>query len=203
MTSLRTMFALGCVVVSLSCGGQGARQQADGGGESEDVSDSGTAGPKTVFITRAELTGALGGLAGADTHCANAASAAGRSGRWRAYVASETASAGSRIADVGPWHQRFADGHTALTFASKAAFLTGPAVALTVDEAGLDLGSVETWTGTLADGTFDYGSTCLDFTTAGAIFGADVGAPSHLDATWHSAGAITCDHTRHLICFEQ
>ncbi|MEO9614729.1 MAG: hypothetical protein ABJG86_21130 [Nitratireductor sp.] len=51
----------------------------------------------------------LGGLAGADAHCASLAAAAGATGKtWRAYLSTDTENARDRIG-AGPWHNAKGD----------------------------------------------------------------------------------------------
>ncbi len=51
----------------------------------------------------------LGGLAGADAHCASLAEAAGATGKtWRAYLSTDTENARDRIG-AGPWHNAKGD----------------------------------------------------------------------------------------------
>lgn len=184
-------------------GGGAGGGAAGGGGGGGGGAGGGSAGPKTVFITRADYTGSLGGLTGADTLCGTVASAAGRAGTWRAYVASDTVAPASRFTGVGPWHQRLADAGTELVFASKAGLATGPMTALKVDEAGAPVGAADSWTGTQPDGTPDVGFTCRGFTSASSADQADVGTAGQTDTGWHHNGGAACDQRRHLICFEQ
>jgi hypothetical protein len=183
-------------------GGTGGGTGGSGGGTGGGTG-GGATGPKTVFITRADFTGALGGLTGADGLCVSAATAAGRPGAWRAYVASDTATAVSRIAAVGPWRQRFLDGGSEVVFASTAEFATGPLVGLTVDETGAPVGDVNSWTGTNPDGTADVGYNCQSFTSASNAVSADYGASGQTGAAWHHNGGGSCDQRHHLICFQQ
>ncbi len=184
-------------------GGAGGGAGGGSGGGTGGGTGGGVAGPKTVFITKSDFTGNLGGLAGADGLCTTAATTAGRTGTWKAYVSSDTVSAPSRITDVGPWVQRYADGGTPPTFANKAAFNNGPAVGLKVDETGATLATVDSWTGSLPDGTPDVGVTCTGFTSALATLNADVGTSGTTNTDWQHNGGTTCDKRRHLICFEQ
>src|SRR5688500_11081502 len=93
----------------------GAQAPAPGGGQGRGGGRGGPAGPISFFITSAgKGDGAnLGGLAGADAHCAQLATAAGIpavAGRtWRAYL-SATAAAGQPAVNArdrigaGPWY---------------------------------------------------------------------------------------------------
>jgi hypothetical protein len=123
----------------------------------------------------------LGGLEGADAHCAALAEAAGVSGKsWAAYLSTSTVDAKDRIG-AGPWHnakgEKIADDvaslHSDANMISKA---TG------LDEKGMPVnGRGDTpnrhdiLTGSKPDGTRIADQTCGDWTLDGAEGAAMVG----------------------------
>lgn len=122
----------------------------------------------------------LGGLDGADAHCASLAEAAGVTGKtWRAYLSTDTVDARDRIG-AGPWHNARGD-----KIADDVATLHSDANGIT-KETGLDeTGAVvqgrgddpnrhDILTGTMADGTAAP-ETCGNWTSSGAEGAAMVG----------------------------
>jgi hypothetical protein len=174
---------------------------------------------KHVFVTSKAFNGDLktagngaDGLQGADKLCASAATAAGLSGTWKAYVSGTvngaTSNAPDRIADVGPWY--LLDG--TLAVATKAQLSAAISHAIGVDELG-STGPGAVWTGTRL-GT--YTQACENpggDSWASADQGAQGTGGSALDATEWSAGtstlgapnalAMCSDGSLHLYCFEQ
>ncbi|MDP2274584.1 MAG: hypothetical protein Q8K32_27835 [Archangium sp.] len=158
---------------------------------------------KRVFITRQRFNGNLGGLAGGDTKCAAAATAAGLNGTWKAWLSTTTVNAIDRLVDVGAW----VDTQGATAFASKSALTTGPANSLWYDEAGGFLSSDNIWTATNSSGTYQWGVVmappCDEWTSASMQSGARVGQVGRTGPEWTSYSGTTCDQTAHLLCFEQ
>jgi len=137
----------------------------------------------SFFITSVGTgTGAdLGGLEGADAHCASLAEAAGATGKtWRAYLSTATVDARNRIG-AGPWFN--AEG---VKIADDVASLHSEANAIS-KENGLDEngnavnGRGDTpnkhdiLTGTMVDGTKAADQTCGDWTMSGAEGSAMLG----------------------------
>jgi hypothetical protein len=137
----------------------------------------------SLFITSAGLgKGAnLGGLDGADAHCASLAEAAGVTGKtWRAYLSTATVDAKDRIG-TGPWYnakgEKIADDVASLhSDANKIDKQTG----LTekgepVPGRGDTPNQHDILTGTNADGTKIADQTCGDWTLDGTEGAAMVG----------------------------
>lgn len=122
----------------------------------------------------------LGGLAGADAHCAQLAEAAGVTGKtWRAYLSASDTDARDRIG-AGPWHNAKGE-----KIADDVASLHGEANNLTKQTAISEKGEVingrgdtpnrhDILTGTMPDGTKS-DQTCGDWTMSGAEGAAIVG----------------------------
>lgn len=122
----------------------------------------------------------LGGLAGADAHCAQLAEAAGVTGKtWRAYLSASDTDAKDRIG-AGPWYNAKGE-----KIADDVASLHGEANSLTKQTALSEKGEVingrgdtpnrhDILTGTMPDGTKS-DQTCGDWTMSGAEGAAIVG----------------------------
>lgn len=139
-----------------------------------------TAADMSFFVTSAGPgKGAdLGGLAGADAHCAKLASAAGAGGKaWRAYLSADAAdgkpavNARDRIGN-GPWKNA-----KGVVIASSVADLHGAANKLTKDTALSEKGEVikgrgdtpnrhDILTGSDANGMLVAGKTCSNWTSS-------------------------------------
>jgi hypothetical protein len=123
-------------------------------GSAPALSGHGQSGHREAFLTSANVTGNLGGIAGADAMCQSAAAAAHlhQPDSFKALITS--AALGSNITDRfqfdGPWHRL--DG---LVFAHSKAELTGGAVTLplNVTETGTYSGIAVALTGARPDGT--------------------------------------------------
>ena len=141
----------------------------------------------SFFVTSAGpgKGGDLGGLAGADAHCAALAEAAGVTGRtWAAYLSTSEVDARDRIGD-GPWHNARGE-----LIAESVAALHGDgnaiAKATALDETGAVVNGRgdqpnrhDILTGSLPDGTAAP-ETCEEWTSAGAETAGIVG---HHDRT--------------------
>jgi hypothetical protein len=135
----------------------------------------------SFFITSTNMGGGdLGGLSGADNHCAELAKSAGTNGKtWKAYLSTSSVDARDRIG-AGPWHNANGD-LVALSLTdlhySNMSFLKATALnesGEVVNGATDDLNQHDILTGTNADGTGS-GLTCEDWTSASASEQATVG----------------------------
>lgn len=123
----------------------------------------------------------LGGLAGADAHCASLAEAAGATGKtWHAYLSTGDTDARDRIGS-GPWFNAKGE-----KIADDVASLHGDANAITKETALDEKGNVvngrgdepnrhDILTGSMPDGTKAADQTCGDWTMSGAEGAAMVG----------------------------
>jgi len=123
----------------------------------------------------------LGGLEGADAHCAQLAEAAGATGKtWRAYLSTDKVNAKDRIGS-GPWFnakgQKIADDvaslHSDANNITKETGLTETGEV--VKGRGDQPNEHDILTGTKADGTVDGTNTCSNWTTSGAEGAAMLG----------------------------
>ena len=145
----------------------GPSSDAREAGDAAPATDSGTAtldagsdaaieaGPSApaarIFATKEKFQGgAFGGIAGADAKCAEIATKKSLAGVYRAWMATESTSAISRIQGAGPWHRLVDD---KLVFQNKAALQGVPLDAVLYDEDGNSVaGDANVWTGTLVGG---------------------------------------------------
>ena len=157
-----------------------------------------SSGTKHVFVTRTQYTGALGGLAGADSRCQISADAAGLGGSWKAWLSDSSLAAPSRITGGGPWRLVGSD---QLVFASAASLRGYPSNPLDRDEYGKQTTN-GIWTGTLDQG-FAASDTCADWTEGDWNAHGVSGFPQ-MPSEWTSDGATYgCDIENALLCIEQ
>ncbi len=129
----------------------------------------------TFFVTSAGAgDGAnLGGLEGADAHCAKLAEAAGSTGKsWKAYLSAEGVNARDRIG-AGPW-QNFKGDVIATDVANLHSDANNLIKATALSETGAEIkgrgdepNQHDVLTGSNADGTLAAGQTCGDWTLNG------------------------------------
>ena len=163
---------------------------------------------RKVFLTSATFTGKLGGLAGADAICFNAAqqvpSLKGRI--FRAWLSDTTKSASDPTRTTqGTREYLRTDGSI---FAQSYFDMTDGTIAkpLNFDEQGnnlsgaaLELGA---WTGTDFDGSYNL-SSCNNWTSEASTDNGSVGDSQATDSTWTAfSTATSCNARRHLYCIE-
>lgn len=191
------------------------------------VADTLPAGARVVFVTSGLFDGNLGGLAGADAKCQNAAAGANLTGTFKAWLSDlndlpnstprPTINAIDRINSAGPWYLLCRDAQKKLikAFNNKAQLASTPLARLDCTE----LGAPQTttiagvWTGTqtggtaqnLQDSSGDANSNCAGwrdnasgFSLAQGVFGS-LNPPT---AQWTSVGNISCQNQMHLYCLQ-
>ncbi|MHB8877949.1 MAG: hypothetical protein ACYC8T_30000 [Myxococcaceae bacterium] len=158
------------------------------------------AGSKRLFVTQGVFPGNLGGLIGGDAKCNAAAQAAGKGGNWKAWLSTLTNAPSTRMAEVGPWYQQFADGGVQLTFANVANLGTTPWTPVVVDEWGSNR-SATFWTGAI-DGNTPGGRTCVDFTSSDPGLTTAIGVTG-VTSKWTNSQWLSCSTPRAILCFEQ
>lgn len=155
---------------------------------------------RRMFVTSTRIAGNFGSLAAADSFCTTAAQAANRTGTWKAFVSASGVPAPSRMTNVGPWVQQFADGGTTYTFRNRFNLMTTPIAPITVDEQGRTFSTaVGYWTGTGSGGLVD--ATCYSWTST--AYAATYGVTGSLTTTWTNSSIANCDSTARLLCLEQ
>ena len=167
--------------------------------------------PKRVFVTTAMFTGAqIGGLAGADAKCMQAAMAAGLTGTYKAWLSDLTGSPSTRFTRslLAPYVRtdgfQLASNWDDLTDGT----LSGPINRSANNQpapggAACDTNPVWVWTNTEPNGTSGGdASSCANWTstTGGSRWGRNTNA----DTIWTSACfGSTCANTAPIYCFEQ
>jgi hypothetical protein len=158
-----------------------------------------------VFVTSERFDGDLGGLAGADTICTNAALAADPplSGTWTAWLSTSAVNAEGRITDTDGFYQLLDGTNIA---GRKTDLLDGRLDApINLDENtdGVVFGPESgVWTATANNGIYAPGS-CQDWSTNVGTQDARVGDATIIDGGWTNLGDTgdTCNLLNRLYCF--
>lgn len=186
-----TLQAVGCTALTaaaVACGGgDGPVDGADGGLDR-----------KLLFVTSETFKGDLGGVAGADAKCDDAARAAGLGGAWRAWISVPDDDAIDRIEDVGPWY--LPDGDT-MVFADRAQLATTPSAPLDQTELGDTVTPMAVWTGTNVGGTSG-SSDCAAWTVPIANTGI-VGRTDSTSSEWTDDVVNGCIVSIPIYCLGQ
>jgi hypothetical protein len=184
-------------------------------GASKGACSCGSGGPCFAFVTAATFTGsALQGLAGADTACQSAASAAGLPGTYMAWLSANGSTPTTRFtnkSNAGPYVRVLAPVNgggpgvgplVADSFAEMLACAGGICQASPISdtERGQSAPGIPVWTGTKADGS-GASDTCLGW-TSNAVFGL-VGNQRQADQKWTDDGTNACNEARPIYCFQQ
>ncbi|MBL8740184.1 MAG: hypothetical protein JNK04_03790 [Myxococcales bacterium] len=175
----------------------------------------GTSPDMSFFVTSKgtyDLGGNLGGLAGADSFCAELAAEAGVSGKtWRAYLSAGATAARDRIGD-GPWLNARGDAIVSASCSDCVADLHANGIA--PERVLTEIGTQIDWanahdilTGSSAAGT-PTGSDCSGWTSNDESQQATVGHSNEAN-NWASAHTTGCDRVGmqctagqgHLYCF--
>lgn len=150
-----------------------------------------------AFVSSSVVSGALGGVAGADQKCNALAIAAGLKGTYRAWISVAGTNAADRIKSNGPWY--LVGGQLVAT--TKAELVGGNLKhGIDHDEKNVRAPAAEdrVWTGTAPDGTFN-GPECGVWSGAGQ---ARVGEAEFNDARWTSSTVEVCGQVNRVYCFE-
>jgi hypothetical protein len=154
---------------------------------------------RLTFVSQGTFTPG-GGLAAADTLCANEASSAGLAGTYRAFPATATATAASRFSPAGADYVRI-DGQPV---ASASTLFAGGNLAGGVwQQASGTYINTSAWTGATTPGAIGAGATtCASWTsTAGT---ATTGLSGVADSGFWNFAALSCSSTGiHVYCLQQ
>jgi hypothetical protein len=163
-----------------------------------------------VFLTGSAFTAQqVGGLAGADALCQQAATAVGRGlpRVWRAWLSDGSVAARERIEDCSPWY--IDNGSVSAPFTDVAVptfeHLIDPALPLLRRLHRTENGLIQqtpAWTGTKLDGTAAT-DHCKGWTASSAGERGLTGDPTELGPAWTDIGLSACNIPLHLYCFEQ
>lgn len=176
---------------------------ADAGGAGTPVDaatpDAGPKGPLKAFVSSTLTTGNIGGVAGADTLCNNAAKAAGLPGTYTAWLSTTTVNAIDRIKANGPW-QLVNGTEIAKT---KADLVKGSLPQrFDKDEKGNTPPAAEdrVWTATGPNGTFS-GADCNAWGGTGGK--GLVGEAEQTDGDWTALTQEDCTEVNRVYCLQQ
>jgi hypothetical protein len=168
----------------------------DGGGTDVPVANY-------AFVSPVPVSGALGGLDGADALCGGWAEAAGIGGRYRAILSVAGADASERLAGARGWIRP--DGRPVADEGTEPFGPGGLLAPLRIDPQGNDLGNVGAWSASGNDGRYN---TIGGGTDCGGWNSADPGAEAwygfaDTTAEWlDRGGRSSCDSSLHLYCFQ-
>jgi hypothetical protein len=178
-------------VETAGAGGFGGPTNAGGSSGQGGAGGQSTAAVLRVFVTSNRYPGNIGGVTQGDAICTLAAEAGNKGGTWKAFLASSTEDAVSRMADVGPWYQERLIGFAPVkTFNNRANLTTTALAALRYDEQGRDLVSPLFWTGNRTS------LNCMSWSSTSGY--ARTGNDDSLDLTdWSCTGRAS------LLCVEQ
>lgn len=155
----------------------------------------------SIFVTNGTWNGNLGGLSGADTLCATAASEGGRSGTWKALISDGTTAAKNHITMTGSIYNfddvKVANDNNAFwagTFTGTVAF----------SEYSNSIGFDYVYTGTSASGNNIANRHCNAWTDGTNSYNGEAGL-----STNHTVGQgidytnLTCNTAKHIYCISQ
>jgi hypothetical protein len=159
-----------------------------------------------VFVTSDQFRGNFPGgvgLDGADASCTLAATNAGLSGNWTAWLSDSTTDAADRILDSASGYQLLDGTVIANNLADLVDGTLAHAIDMDEDLTTISDASDETWTATDPDGTRSGGGTCANWTSIDVGDVAQIGLATAMDADWTDVNNIvdTCDTFNRLYCF--
>ncbi len=180
-------------------------------------------GSKAIFMTSGAYSGNLGGLSGADEKCQAAATSAGRTGTYKAWLSNFDSdlttgtvlvniSAYSRITGDGPWYLTCRDVRKKVikAFANRSSLQGSPLDFINCDENGMVRsagGEVYVWTGTETGGGPEKKprttANCSGWTSTGGGFTGLAGENSSMLSHWTQFLEHECAQTGRLYCLEQ
>lgn len=171
-------------------------------------SDGVGSGDHRIFITSSFYTGNLGGLAGADEKCQEAADDAGLTRTYQAILSTEAtdSSANARLSISGDIYVVDSSEEKALIIASGSSIWDTDSESLlgqiNIDERG-DTVSATPWTGTDSEGGVVPSGHCVAWSSSSNSFTGETGSTDHLDDRWLESGEIACDNSHPIFCISQ
>jgi hypothetical protein len=212
--------------VDLVPGTSGSNGTSGGNGTSgtNGGGDSGTDAPASVgcngaldceryvFVTHAAYTGALGGLAGADQKCTDAARAttllAGRT--FVAWLSDTHTGAVSRVAAGTKAYKRTDGAVIATSFTELTDAALGQPISLDENATALQgtIFDTSVWTATTATGQ-NNGDACIDWSSGDVTSNGGFGDSTSITVEWTEFGGSdqpgegSCNSEKHLYCIEK
>lgn len=177
--------------IIVSCGVQDSSDQKDG------IADS----DHRIFVTGATYNGALGGIAGADNLCMQAAQSIDLEREYRAILSTSSSDASSRLNITGGVYL-FTSSSTRILVAASGIDLWGTSLDPLKNEINRSeqyaLINDKVWTGTNSEGGDLPTDTCGDWTTTSAT--GFYGSSSAVNSDWVEFGPEGCGNFNHLYC---
>ena len=161
---------------------------------------------RLAFVTSLEYNGNLGGVSGADKHCADRASAASLSGSWMAWIAdgADASAPATRFSFKAPKGYARTDG---TKIADDWADLTDGSLdaPLSRTESGniANNNEDEAWTNVAASGARKGNSHCNNWSSNNSNQSGHRGRWTQTNGQWTDANTGGCDRTKRLFCFQQ
>lgn len=161
-----------------------------------------------VFVTSTTYTGsAFGGLSGADSICNQRAAAGSLGGTYTAWLSTSTTDAADRVYHNPDGYITTNGDMVANSWADLINADTNdpPSVDLlhtiNYDEFGVDVGTVQPWTGTFENGIAST-ANCNNWTSSDGSDNGDAGLTNDVNIYWSEYVFLDCDDTGPLYCFE-
>jgi hypothetical protein len=153
-----------------------------------------------AFVTSGTFSTNLGGLAGADAKCQQAAESVGFPGRFVALLSTSTSSGFDRLGNARGWIR--VDGRPLGD--TKADLVAGKIYyPLSVDEHGSQVPDLDyAFTGTKPGGMPEIGKTGSDWGVPAPGCQVAVAVAAAGDSTWYGNSTSDCEHPQRLFCFE-
>lgn len=156
-----------------------------------------------AFVSPETVTGAMGGLAGADQRCNDWASAAGLPGNYRAILSDATTDAASRLAGARGWIRP--DGRPVADRPADLFYPNAPLAPLRIAADGSDQGPVSAWSASGNDGVYKTvanGTDCNGWTSGSDTLLAWYGF-ANTTAEWLDRGTRwACSSQAHIYCLQ-
>ena len=167
------------------------------------VTSHAMAAPSRVFVTSTTyMGGAFGGLSGADSICNQRASAGSLGGTYTAWLSTSTTDAADRVYHNPDGYittngDMVANSWEDLINALNVALLH----TINYDEFGMDVGTVQPWTGTDENGQAT-GQTCNNWTDSTSSNYGTAGLTNDVNELWTNYVNDYCYNSYPLYCFE-
>jgi hypothetical protein len=179
-------------------------KESSSGPASNGLSDGLPANQQRIFITSTTFNGNLGGLSGADTKCQAAATAAGLSRTYKAFLSSSTTLAKDKFNLDEPIFEVDSNGASTLVAHSLTDFNIGNVIsdpAFRYNETGADQnviisGAAIFWIAT-GGGAVNF---CSNWTSSSSMVSGDIGCTNSGEVLSGWTLPILCDQIVSLIC---
>ena len=157
---------------------------------------------RLVFVTNGVFNGNLGGVSGGDNICQQAATAAGRRGKYKAWLSRPGDSAIQRLENAKVPYKLPSGAIVAINWNNLVDMSIDNAINENEQGQAPADGGIGVWTGTFVGG----GAAtvhCNNWTSSLSSETGRVGDRNAIDANWTSFASYFCDAARRLYCFEQ